>query len=61
MLMNNISTVLNIPLPIVLELLLMNGSLSLIAAYYFRKYGLLAAIGVHFWVDIIWHVLWGVL
>ena len=26
---------------------------------YFRKYGFLAPVGIHFWADIVWHVLWG--
>ncbi|MFO7894373.1 MAG: CPBP family glutamic-type intramembrane protease [Longimicrobiales bacterium] len=44
---------------LLLELLIMNGFLSLVAAVLLRRYGLLAAIGVHFWVDIFWHVIWG--
>jgi len=42
------------------EIILLNGILSLFAAYYFRKYGILAAMGIHFWTDIIWHVIWGI-
>lgn len=49
----------NIPLLLLLELLLMNGTLSLIAASYYRKYGIFAAMNTHFVLDIIWHVLWG--
>ncbi len=41
------------------ELLLLNGILSILAAYYFKLYGFLAAIGIHFWTDIVWHVIWG--
>lgn len=44
---------------LLLELLIMNGSLSLVAALLLRRYGLLAAVGVHFWVDVVWHVIWG--
>ena len=50
-----------IPVAFHVEVLLLNGSLSLIAAYYFRKYGLLAIVGIHFWLDVIWHVVYGVL
>lgn len=45
--------------PLLAELFLLNGILSVFAAYYFRKYGILAAIGIHFWTDVIWHVVWG--
>ena len=48
-----------IPLVLMGEIILLNGILSFFAAYYFRKYGFLAAVGIHFWADLIWHVLWG--
>jgi membrane protease YdiL (CAAX protease family) len=50
-----------IPLALMGEIILLNGILSLFAAYYFRKYGFLAAVGIHFWADVIWHVIWGVI
>jgi len=40
---------------------LLNGLMSIFAAYYFRKYGFLAPVGIHFWADIVWHVLWGLI
>lgn len=54
-----LDNVANIPWAIMIEIVLLNGVLSLFAAYYFRHYGFLAAIGIHFWTDIIWHVLYG--
>jgi hypothetical protein len=41
------------------EIILLNGAISVVAAYYMRKYGFLAAVGIHFWTDIVWHVVWG--
>jgi hypothetical protein len=41
------------------EIIILNGAVSLFAAYYMRKYGFLAAVGIHFWCDIVWHVIWG--
>jgi hypothetical protein len=41
------------------EILLLNGAVAMFAAYYMRKYGFLAAVGIHFWADIVWHVIWG--
>jgi hypothetical protein len=46
---------------LLLEVLLMNGLISIVGAYYFKKFGLLATMGVHFWADIIWHMVWGLL
>lgn len=50
-----------IPLALMTEIVLLNGVFSLFAAYYFRKFGFLAPVGIHFWTDVIWHVVWGVI
>lgn len=44
---------------LLVELLVMNGALSLAAAELLRRSGPLAAIGIHFWTDIVWHGIWG--
>lgn len=49
----------DVPTALMAELLLINGTLSIIAAYYIKTCGLLAAISVHFWADVVWHVIWG--
>jgi hypothetical protein len=48
-----------VPAMLFAEIFLLNGILSLFAAYYFKKYGFLAPVGIHFWTDIFWHALWG--
>lgn len=50
-----------LPPLLLVELFLMNGSISIVAAYYFKKNGLLAPMGIHFWADIVWHVIWGLM
>lgn len=42
-----------------IEMMLLNGTLSLVAALMLRRSGYLAAMGLHFWTDVVWHVLWG--
>jgi hypothetical protein len=49
----------DIPVALLAEIILLNGVLSVFAAAYLRKYGFLAAVGIHFWTDVIWHVVWG--
>jgi hypothetical protein len=44
-----------------MEIVLLNGMLGMFAAYGLGKHGFLAAVGIHFWTNIVWHVLWGVL
>lgn len=50
-----------IPTAVLAEILLLNGGLALVAAVLLRRYGFLAAVGVHFWADVVWHVVWGAL
>jgi membrane protease YdiL (CAAX protease family) len=50
-----------IPLVFLAELVFLNSLLGIFSGYYFRKFGFLAAVGVHFWTDIVWHVIWGII
>lgn len=49
----------SIPFAVQFEVFLLNGVLSMLAAWLFLRAGIVAAIGVHFWTDIVWHVLYG--
>jgi hypothetical protein len=51
----------DIPAALMSEIILLNGVLSVFAAYYLRKSGFLASEGLHFWTDVVWHVVWGVI
>lgn len=41
------------------EVFLLNGIIGLVAGERYMKDGLVAAVGVHFWADMIFHVIWG--
>jgi hypothetical protein len=41
------------------EVFLLNGVVGLIAGERYMKDGLVAAAGVHFWADVVFHVMWG--
>jgi membrane protease YdiL (CAAX protease family) len=41
------------------EIFLLNGVIGLIAGERYMKDGLVAAAGVHFWADVVFHVSWG--
>ena len=58
MLLVGASTPSEIPGPVLAELFLLNGTVGLVAGWQFMRAGLVAAVGVHFWGDILWHVLW---
>ena len=45
---------------LLLEGLLLNGVIGIIAGQRYMKDGLVAAAGVHFWTDIVFHVIWGI-
>ncbi len=60
MILFDLKAVNEIPLAVMTEIILLNGVVSLFAAYYFRKFGFLAPVGIHFWTNVVWHVIWGV-
>ena len=41
------------------EVFLLNGLIGLVAGERYMKDGLVAAAGVHFWADVVFHVMWG--
>jgi membrane protease YdiL (CAAX protease family) len=46
-----------LPTPVLLELVVLNTALGLVAGERYMRAGLVAAMGVHFWADVVWHVL----
>jgi membrane protease YdiL (CAAX protease family) len=50
-----------LPPVVIAEIFLLNGVIGLAAGERYMKDGLVAAMGVHFWTDIVWHVLWPLL
>ena len=60
MILFDLKAINEIPPALMTEIILLNGVVSLSAAYYFRKFGFLAPVGIHFWADVVWHVIWGV-
>jgi membrane protease YdiL (CAAX protease family) len=44
---------------LIIEVFLLNGIIGLIAGERYMKDGLVAAAGVHFWTDVVFHVLYG--
>ena len=44
---------------LLVEVFLLNGVIGLLAGERYMKDGLVAAAGVHFWCDIVFHVFWG--
>jgi len=50
-----------IPTAVMVEIFVLNGTLSMVAAYAMRKGGFLAAVTVHTTTDLVWHVIWGLM
>ena len=46
---------------LLIEVFLLNGILGLLAGWRYMKDGLVAAAGVHFWSDVVFHVFWGLI
>jgi membrane protease YdiL (CAAX protease family) len=47
-----------IPTLILVEIILLNGIIGWVAGIQYMRQGLVAAIGLHFWVDMVLHVVW---
>ncbi len=61
MMLLNVSSPLDLPPVVLIELLLLNSLVALVAGERYIHDGLVAAAGVHFWTDIVWHVIWPLL
>ncbi|GHU28115.1 hypothetical protein FACS1894172_11160 [Spirochaetia bacterium] len=57
----NYKTIYEISLPMWGIIIGLNGFVSIVAVYYFKKYGFIGAVLIHTFTDIIWHVLWGII
>jgi hypothetical protein len=44
---------------LIVEIFMINGIVGLVAGERYMKDGLIAASGVHFWTDVVFHVMWG--
>ncbi len=59
MIISGISDPMKFSPALLVEVLIINSMISIVGAFYFKKYGVLATMGIHFWADIIWHTVWG--
>ncbi|OGG00641.1 hypothetical protein A2Y99_05355 [Candidatus Gottesmanbacteria bacterium RBG_13_37_7] len=48
-----------IPVIFIVEMSVLNGFVGVVTGRQMIKYGFIAAVGVHFWADIVWHVIYG--
>jgi hypothetical protein len=49
---------LHLPAAVLADLVVLNGLVALVAGAQYMRGGLVAAMGVHFWADVAWHVVW---
>lgn len=61
MILTGASTIMEINPILLLEIFLLNGIVGIAAGDRYIKVGLVAAVGVHFWADMVFHVIWGLL
>ncbi len=57
MLLLNVTNPAQLPPLMLGELFLLNGIMGIIAGVYYWRDGVVAAAGIHFWADIVWHVI----
>jgi len=56
--MFEVQSPLQLPAAVLADLVVLNGLVALVAGERYMRDGLVAAMGVHFWADIVWHVIW---
>lgn len=61
MLLLGLTSLSQIPALALVEIGLLNSLIALVAGERYLHEGLVAAIGIHFWADIVWHVIWPLL
>ena len=61
MVLINAKSMAQIPAALLAEILLLNSMLSVVAASELRRNGFLAAVSIHLWADVAWHVVWGMI
>jgi membrane protease YdiL (CAAX protease family) len=61
MVLLNVASPAQLPPLVLAEIFLLNSLLALAAGERFMRDGLVAAVGVHFWADIVWHVVFPVI
>ncbi|NLE75792.1 MAG: CPBP family intramembrane metalloprotease [Chloroflexi bacterium] len=61
MVLSGAATPAQLPPVMLAEILVLNGGLGLVAGRAFARDGLVAAAGIHFWADVVWHVIYGLL
>ena len=53
-----VSTPAELPSIVIAEVMVLSGIVGIVAGHQYMRQGLIAAVGVHFWTDVIWHILW---
>jgi membrane protease YdiL (CAAX protease family) len=53
-----VATPADLPSIVIVEVFLLSGIVGVVAGERYMKEGLIAAVGVHFWADIVWHIAW---
>lgn len=48
----------DLPTVAVVEVFVLSGLVGVVAGERYMRNGLIAAVGIHFWTDVVWHILW---
>jgi len=53
-----VSTPADLPSIVIAEVFVLSSVVGIVAGERYMRDGLVAAVGVHFWADVVWHILW---
>ena len=54
----DVQSPLQLPAAVLADIVVLNGLVAIVAGERYIRDGLVAAMGVHFWADLVWHVVW---
>ncbi|MFQ5462880.1 MAG: type II CAAX prenyl endopeptidase Rce1 family protein [Phycisphaerae bacterium] len=53
-----VSTPAELPPVVIAEVFVLSGIVGIVVGQRYMREGLIAAVGIHFWADVVWHILW---
>ncbi len=53
-----VETPADLPSIVIAEVIVLSAIVGIVSGQRYMKEGLIAAVGVHFWTDVVWHILW---
>jgi len=58
MMATGVASPVDLPTVAIVEVFVLSGLVGVVVGERYMREGLIAAVGIHFWADVVWHILW---